>query len=118
MNVMLIDDDPGSLECMTCALQLYGYDVAAYELPDEAIAAYDPKITDLIITDYHLAGASGLDIIKAIRKKNKDAPIIVVSGGIRKNVEPPALKAGATAFFSKPLDIAQLIVKIISLGDK
>ncbi len=114
-NVMIIDDDAVSLECLACALKLYGFNVTSYESPDPAIHDYNPVETDIVITDYDLPGTTGIDVIREIHKKNKIAPVIVISGGMRKRIEMPCLRAGACAFFSKPLDITLLVSKLIAI---
>jgi DNA-binding NtrC family response regulator len=118
LRVLLIDDDSVSLECVRCALRLYGFEVTGFQSPDEAIAYFSPGSVDVVVTDYNLDGTTGTSVIKQIHQKQNDIPVIVISGGARKKVEPLCLNAGAAGFFSKPLDIGQLAAGIISIIKK
>ena len=57
----------------------------------------------LVITDYHMPGASGLDILIAARAQDAALPVIVVSACSQVGASVRA--AGATAFFCKPFEI-------------
>jgi DNA-binding NtrC family response regulator len=74
----------------------------------EARAALQQYAFALIITDYHMPGASGLDILEAARGQDAAVPVIVVSA--RAQVGASVHAAGATAFFSKPFEIQPLSV--------
>jgi DNA-binding response OmpR family regulator len=116
MKVMLIDDDRESLECLGNALRLNDFEVHTYESPEQAVQDYTPSTIDAVITDYNLPGTTGIDVLKSIRKKNKDAPVIIISGAPREKVEALSVEAGANAFFSKPLNIARMISSLKTLA--
>jgi CheY-like chemotaxis protein len=72
----------------------------------EALSALQHYAFALIITDYHMPGASALDILSAARAYDPSVPVVVVSA--RPQVEASVLSAGATAFFAKPFEIEPL----------
>ncbi|HEX6293183.1 MAG TPA: response regulator [Herpetosiphonaceae bacterium] len=72
----------------------------------EALSALQQHSFTLVITDYHMPGASALDILAATHARDADVPVIVVSA--RSQVEPKVRAAGAAAFFSKPFEIEAL----------
>jgi CheY-like chemotaxis protein len=72
----------------------------------EALSALQHYSFAIIITDYHMPGASALDILSAARSQNPSVPVIVISA--QPKVEPSVHAAGATAFFAKPFEIEPL----------
>jgi DNA-binding NtrC family response regulator len=72
----------------------------------EALSALQQHAFALVITDYHMPGASALDIIAAAHAQNATTPVIVVSA--RSQVEASVRAAGATAFLAKPFEIEPL----------
>lgn len=112
MTVMLIEDDPLSLQSLSSALTLNGFDTKGFSSPLEAVKEYDSTRANVVITDYHLPHINGIAVLKEIKKKNPYAVVIVISGDAKGDISSGALAAGADAFFYKPIDIAKLIEEI------
>jgi two-component system phosphoglycerate transport system response regulator PgtA len=112
MNIMLVDDDRECLESMTSALQLAGFQVREFDSPVQALRQYSPQTTDVVITDYCLPGMSGIDLLEKIHRIDEGAPVIVISGASKKDTRSRSLRAGACAFFPKPLNFHRIISKI------
>ncbi len=69
-----------------------------------------------VLTDLHLGGTDGLDLVKALRKQfDAKLPILVVSGMSDDNVEERVREAGATDFLAKPVGKRILFARIQSL---
>ena len=111
---MLIEDDPLSLESLSSALTLNGFDTKGFSSPLEAVQEYDSIRTKVVITDFHLPHINGIGVLKEIKKKNPYAMVIVISGDGKKEISSGALAAGADAFFHKPIDIVKLIERMAS----
>ena len=109
---MLVDDDRECLESMTSALQLAGFQVREFDCPTQALRQYNPQTTDVVITDYCLPGMNGIDLLKKIHHINEGAPVIIISGASKGDTRSLSLKAGACAFFPKPLNLHHVISKI------
>jgi DNA-binding NtrC family response regulator len=116
MNVMLIDDDQDCRDCLSSALRLNGFSVDCFETPQQALQAYDPDSIDVVITDYHLPGMKGTDVIAEIHQKRTDAPVIIITGDPKLKIDELASRAGAFAFYRKPLTVKELIAKIKTIG--
>jgi DNA-binding NtrC family response regulator len=116
MNVMLVDDDRECLDSLSSALRLEGFHVRDFDTPDRALNEYNPHAIDVVITDFYLPVMTGIELLKEIHRRKIDAPVIIISGAPKKNaLERISLKAGACAFFSKPLDIRHVISRIKQL---
>jgi DNA-binding NtrC family response regulator len=112
MNVLLIDDDLESLECLRNALQLSNCDVNAFQSVETALKQFPAHPVDVVISDYHLPNTTGVDVLKAIHLMNTDTPVIIISGDPQQNIENLSLQAGAVAFFKKPLNVKKLMVTL------
>lgn len=117
MNIMLVDDDRESLDSLSSALRLEGFRVRDFDTPARALSEYNPYTIDVVISDYYLPGMTGIELLKEIHRRKTDAPVIIISGAPKKNmIESISLKAGACAFFSKPLDIRLMITRLTQLA--
>jgi DNA-binding NtrC family response regulator len=116
--VMVIDDDKESRESLNSALRLNGFTVRSFHSPRQALREYKPQAIDAVITDYHLPGMTGMDILKAIHSKKSDTPVIIISGEPGKDLASRSLQFGATAFFTKPLNIKDIITLLKKLTKK
>jgi DNA-binding NtrC family response regulator len=116
--VMVIDDDKESRESLKSALQLNGFQVRSFHSPHQALKEYNPRTIDAVITDYHLPGMTGMDILKAIHRKKSDIPVIIISGEQEKDIASRSLQFGASAFFPKPLNIKAVITILKKLTKK
>ena len=114
---MLVDDDRECLDSLSSALRLEGFQVRDFDTPARALSEYNPQAIDVVITDYYLPGMTGIELLKEIHRRKIDVPVIIISGAPKKNtIEHISLKAGACAFFSKPLDIRHVITRIKQLA--
>ncbi len=79
---------------------------------DEALKLILSEYFDVVILDIMLPGLDGISILKEMRKKNIDVPVIMTSAksSIADKVE--ALELGADDYLTKPYDFAELYVRI------
>lgn len=118
MNIMLIDDDLECLDSLSAALRLNGFNVRVFPAPQQALQNYDPSNTDAVITDFHFLAMKGDDVIKKIHGNKNNTPVIVITGDTADDIETRSRKAGAYAFFRKPLDIVEIITALLELNKK
>jgi len=81
--VLLVDDDPGVRNATAMLLKVEGYRVLpAASLPEARARAQDNPQIALLITDYHLpAGATGTQVIRAVRTEvGRELPAVLISG--------------------------------------
>jgi DNA-binding NtrC family response regulator len=116
MNIILIDDDPECLDSLNAALRLNGFKVQVFSAPEQALHGYETSHTDVIITDYHFPTMKGDDVIKKIHRKKNKIPVIVITGDSSDDIEARSRKAGAYAFFRKPLEIKEIIAALEELA--
>lgn len=125
-KVLLAEDEPGLRRLLGKVLRDAGYDVV--EAPDgtalwQQIVNWqddddNPREPDLIISDIHMPGSTGLEILRRFRSFNWSTPVILMSAFTDLASYQEALVLGATHVFSKPFDVHHLLVAIRHvLGD-
>jgi DNA-binding NtrC family response regulator len=117
-KVLLVDDEVDFLEAMAERLKTRGLKVSTATSGEDAITHVDKEEYDLIILDLSMPGIDGLETLKRIKTRQPDAEIIILTGqgSIRTSIE--AMKLGAEDFLQKPVDISELMDKIIEAKDK
>lgn len=80
MNILLVDDDDGSLEGMQTALHMLKHTCDAYCDPCEAVKNYPDHTYDLIMTDVYMPSMNGFKMVRKLREVNPKAVVIFMSG--------------------------------------
>ncbi|HEY6085329.1 MAG TPA: response regulator, partial [Nitrospira sp.] len=109
-SVLLIDDEPLMRLSMTDALRAVGYDVRAAATGQEGMDLLSQAIFDIVITDFRLPGADGLQLLQACKQRSPCTEVIVITahGSVETAVE--AMKRGAYDFITKPFAMDELLL--------
>ncbi|BBO73492.1 hypothetical protein DSCW_09090 [Desulfosarcina widdelii] len=109
-RVALIDDEPDIATALESILSNLGYRVSAFtdgRMALEAIVS-NPGQFDLIITDNTMPQLTGLEIARRLRDSGIDAPVILTSGYMSKEIEESARQTGVSEIIAKPVNTYQL----------
>ena len=103
-KILIADDDPSSRKLLAQELGDTGFTVDTARGGKETLAKIDSVPPDLLILDYMMPDMSGLDVLKELRAKSNDTPVIMITayGSVERAVE--AMKAGAYDFITRPFD--------------
>jgi two-component system, cell cycle sensor histidine kinase and response regulator CckA len=109
-HILYIEDDEGQLFASKRMLERWGYRVSAYLEQREALdAVLAGKLRfDLVVTDFNMPGATGLEIARAIHNALPDLPVIMISGYITDALRAQAESAGVRQLIAKPQDLEEL----------
>ncbi len=118
MNVLVVEDEPGSREALVELVKELGYEASSADSVAEAGAAIARSVPDVCITDLGLPDGDGLDVVRAAKAAGRECDVLVLTGkgSIRSAVE--AMKAGAHDFLLKPLKTAQLATALSQLSER
>ncbi|NNF84581.1 MAG: sigma-54-dependent Fis family transcriptional regulator [Deltaproteobacteria bacterium] len=111
-RILFIDDDRAGREVALFNLRKAGYKVEAASDGTEGLDAFSPEKFDLVITDVKMPGVSGIEVLRRIRKRSPDIPVLVITafGNVETAVE--AMKEGAYDFIGKPFHRDQLLLSV------
>lgn len=109
--ILIIEDDKGSLESYTLALETAGYHVVKAANGTEGLELAKRHRPDLIISDINLPGMDGWNLLKAIRTDEKLANVqfVLITGNLRDNHPRAGMERGADDFLHKPFNYDQLV---------
>ena len=116
-RVLVVEDDADSRELICALLQMAGATVLCTESVAQAMhGVYHSFDPDVVLTDFSMPDADGLDLIREFRKapatRAVAVPILVLSGHSEDDWRTRALAAGAADVLAKPFDPALLITRI------
>ena len=107
--VLLADDDPSICRLYKHLLARGGYDVVDVGDGDSAIAAFGSRHFDLVVSDIDMPGRSGLELLRAIRARALDVPVILITGSARLESAIEAVEHGAARYLTKPVNSVVLM---------
>ena len=109
MSIAIVDDDEALREAMECFVQSLGYNVSTFGSAEEFLNSEQVSKISCLITDLNMPGLSGLDLQDRLIATGHRFPIIFITGYPDENVRVRAMKSGALAFLSKPINHHHLI---------
>ena len=107
-TIAIVDDDEAVREAMKFLVRSLGYHASTFGSAEEFLTSQFSN-TSCIITDLQMPGLSGLDLQDLLIAEGHRIPIIFITGHPDDNARARAMKAGAVAFLSKPVNQHHLI---------
>lgn len=109
-TVLLVDDDPALLEMLGRTLERAGFTVITAVHGADALVQMRQLRADIVVTDIMMPELDGFELIRKLHAKWPDLPIVAMSGiDDTPNFRNLALKFGAKAALSKPVNRAHLV---------
>lgn len=113
LTVLTIDDNDSIRLSIASYLEDVGFDVLDADCGENGIKIIDEEEIDVILTDTHMPGLSGIDVLKYVKDNKPDIPIIIISGAGEIQFAVEALRAGAWDYITKPIeDLSFLLYSI------
>jgi len=115
MKVLLIEDDIQLNTTVRTFLKIKKYEVDSSFDGDEALLLIDRNDYGIYIIDINLPKVSGLDIVKYIRQKDKDTPIIMITASLEVDNFVKAYENGCSEYIKKPFHLKELELRMDNL---
>ncbi|MCS7181081.1 MAG: sigma-54 dependent transcriptional regulator, partial [bacterium] len=110
-KILVIDDEKGVRESLKFALK-DKYKVILCSSGKEGLEVIEKENVDLVILDIILPDIDGIELLKEIKVKYKDLPVIMLTAVSQVKTAVEAIKIGAIDYITKPFDIEELILII------
>jgi len=118
-NILIVEDTVTSSRFFDAALSRTNANLFWAEDADDAIKIFNDNKIDIVLLDLNLLTTSGFDVLKYIRKKDKNIPVVVQTAYILSGEEEMSFKLGANDFIAKPIKLNQLMETFVKfLGEK
>ncbi len=110
-EILVIDDNPDIRLLVSSILKDQNFQVRTAANYDQAVFEINKKLPDLAIIDIKLdkIDKDGIDLLKLITKKNKQIPIIMISGHATVAIAVEATRLGAYEFIEKPFSKEKIL---------
>ena len=110
-EILIIDDNPDIRNILKDLISDAGYETRIAANYNQALNEIDKKLPDVAIIDVKLdkGDNDGIELLNHIKNKDKDIPVIIISGHANIEMAIKSLKSGAFEFLEKPFDEERLM---------
>jgi DNA-binding NtrC family response regulator len=117
-SVLIVEDEDTQRSLLSGLLKKEGYAVKEAGNGKTAIEKFKEEALDIALLDYKLPDTDGLSLLKQFKEINPEVEVVMITafGSIENAVN--ALKAGATEYLTKPIDLDDLLFKLKKIEDK
>jgi DNA-binding NtrC family response regulator len=102
-NILCIDDEPSVGVVLEHTLNEFGHRTVLVGSVGEAMKAVAGEPFDLIISDYRMPEATGIDLLDLLREQGYDIPVIITTGYASVEHAVQSMRHGAVDYLTKPL---------------
>lgn len=117
-HILVVDDEQSMREFLDIMLTREGYQVSCADSCPSAIQMVEHTEFDLLLCDIRLGNMTGLDVLRAAKKKNPNTVVIMISAYASAETAVEAMNHGAFDYVPKPFDnneLKQTISKALAL---
>ncbi len=108
-RVLIVDDDSAVLQASALLLGRAGFTVDSASSGERAMQLLQDRTYSAILSDINMEGMSGLDLLRAIRERDLDTPVLLITGGPSLSTAIDAMAWGAHRYLLKPVSPDELI---------
>lgn len=116
MKILYVEDDPGAREYIQKGLEENGFVADLARDGEEGFSLASSGAYDLLILDVMLPGRSGLDLLKELRERGQETPVLFLSARGEASDRIKGLNLGADDYLSKPFAFAELLARVRAIA--
>ena len=118
LRILIVDDEKITTNILSRMLEDELHEVHTFHSGMEALQAFIAKPFDIVLSDINMPGMSGLEMIKEIRKIDKNVKIAIFTNFDNKQYMLDAIEYGVNQFFSKPFKREHFLEVISNLSNE
>jgi CheY-like chemotaxis protein len=111
-HLLIVDDDPNMLSVLKDSFSEENYHVVTSSNGLDAIEKCQTQPYDLVISDIMMPGATGLEVLRAVKKINPDTLIILITGFASLETAVTAIRNGAYDYITKPFRLEEIKIVV------
>jgi DNA-binding response OmpR family regulator len=116
VSVLVVEDEPRIADFLAKGLRRQGYDVQCAYSGSEALEWTGRQETvepiDLIVLDLGLPDIDGLDVLRELKARGSDVPVLVLTARTEESDRAAALQLGAVEYLTKPLPFPDFLGRV------
>lgn len=116
--ILFVDDDRAMVNSTVQWLKLSGLEVRAFSEPLALLRSIKPELSVVVVSDIRMPDMDGLELLAQIKNRDKNIPVILITGHGDVPLAVEAMKAGAFEFLTKPFSPDQLLAYVIEAQKK
>jgi CheY-like chemotaxis protein len=115
-KILIVDDNPNMSSLLVEMLEVFKYDALRATDGRDALDRIEKGDISMVITDMRMPKMSGLELLQAVKERNPELPVVVISGYSVDEVDSDIVKSKADGFLNKPFmmsDIERLLSDLL-----
>ena len=109
LKVLLVDDEKEFVESLSERLELRNLKAEIAYSGEQAIETLAREKPDVMVLDLRMPGINGIEVLRKVKKKHPDMAIVILTGHGSEADEKEAMRLGASAYLSKPVEVDHLV---------
>ena len=116
MKILVIEDDPTVGQYVKRGLEEQRWGVDLVDDGEEGERLAGSEAYDLIVLDMRLPGRSGMEVLRSLRARGFERPVLVLTAQDAVDAKVSALRAGADDYVTKPFAFEELLARVEALS--
>ncbi|HXJ43867.1 MAG TPA: sigma-54 dependent transcriptional regulator [Bryobacteraceae bacterium] len=112
LSLLIIDDNPGSLEMLATALELPGLQILTASDPEAALDIVFERHPQIVLTDLVMPKLTGIEVLERIMEFDPSIDVILMTAHYSTESAVEAIRKGASDYLNKPISITSLRERI------
>ena len=115
-KILIVDDNPNMSSLLVEMLEVFQYDALRASDGQDALQKLEEDKYAMVITDMRMPKMTGLELLKAIKEKQPQMPVVIISGYSVDEEDSDFVKSKADGFLNKPFmmaDIEKLLADLL-----
>ena len=109
LRILVLDDEPIVCKRLKPFFQKSGYEVETFNQPTEALARFEEKPFDVVITDLKMPGLDGIQLLEKVKALHPDTEVVVITGFATMETARESFRKGVFDFVAKPFKLADIL---------
>src|SRR5438270_2665609 len=118
VSLVIIDDNPGSLDLLSSALAQEGLHISVASDPEAGLDLVYDLHPQIVITDLVMPGMSGMEVLDRIMEFDPSTDVVLMTAHYSSESAVEAIRKGASDYLNKPVSISALRERIGKLVDE
>ncbi len=117
VRVLVIDDEAIVCKSLTKALGRLGFQVTAFEDPEQALKQVDTEEFDVVVTDVIMGDVDGIQVLEHVKQRSPRTEVVIMTAYAMMDLARRAMDLGAFDFIAKPFDAEEIRAIVVRAAE-